>query len=222
MQWQLMKHSKIHIIFHSISFNFILYFIQFPLFENNNRWKESTIEDIVPAVNEPEDGLEPLGLKKDYFNKQRARLISKPVVASRFTRPFLKPDYPDEQKIMDIPRLQLAEQKQISVESIRLLWLNNLHEALTQTQLNKLGRLLSYMKNIEVLGIFSSHLTKLDIKLPNLLRLDIRYNQFGSIDAIIKMISPSTQLQQLDISQNPLTLQWETPFPPITHRLWPV
>jgi hypothetical protein len=64
----------------------------------------------LPDLPEPEDGLVPLGFSAAAAESMAATLPSQEIVPSRFSRPFLRADYPAEMKVMSLPQLQAMNQ----------------------------------------------------------------------------------------------------------------
>jgi Leucine-rich repeat (LRR) protein len=186
-------------------------------------WAPIQVAETLPQQAEPEEGMVPLGFKRDFFEKKKAMLPVRDRAPMRFTRPFLAPDFPAESKLMDVAAVAeaLHPRGKFPVQNVRLLWVSGLDKALGGGQMGRLGRLLSNLVNLEVLGIFNSGLSQLEqLKLPKLLRLDVRHNRFNSNRSVAHLVEHTPRLQHLSIASNPLSDKWGAPLPPPKDSLW--
>eukprot|EP01006_Ploeotia_vitrea_P036609 TRINITY_DN66040_c7_g3_i1.p1 TRINITY_DN66040_c7_g3~~TRINITY_DN66040_c7_g3_i1.p1 ORF type:complete len:2447 (+),score=1447.66 TRINITY_DN66040_c7_g3_i1:190-7530(+) len=185
-------------------------------------WQPIEVVEDVEQIAEPVAGLQPLGSVVKQLDKARRSMKVYEVVPSRFSRPFLAPDFEHEQKVMDQHRLIAALEKRLDVTKLRLVWIHNVDRFLTKVQLKSIHKYLNRMVNLQVLGVLASNLSKLDIKLPHLLRLDVQDNNFRSYKSIQSMIKHSPDLQTLDVRFNPLSSSWSNPLPPLKDNMWKV
>jgi Leucine-rich repeat (LRR) protein len=67
----------------------------------------------------------------------------------------------------------------LHVIGLKLLWVGHLHQVLSASHFRSLGKLVSSMKSLVVLGLTNCNIQSIELNLPNLLRLDVSGNRLA-------------------------------------------